>query len=166
MSEPVWMVEARSWLGTHETRNYTKLAAAFRQWVSLRYDPREVPWCGLFMDMVFSKSMPNERIPDNPAGARNWLEFGVPCPLQTGAVAVFWRGKKSGWSGHVGLVDAVDTKRRMIRVLGGNQSNAVTLAWISMDRLLGCRWPKTAKAGTGKAGAASSKGAAISTNEQ
>ena len=166
MSEPIWMIEARKWLGAHERKNHSKIWGAIKQWVSTRFDPRETPWCGAFMDIVFSKTLPNEPLPENTWGARNWLQFGNPCPLQTGAVAVFWRGSKSGWSGHVGLVDAVDTKRRMIRVLGGNQSDAVTLAWLSQDRLLGTRWPKTAKAGTGKAGAASAKGATVSTNEE
>lgn len=166
MTEPVWMIEARKWLGTHERRHHSRLWGAIKQWVAIKFDPRETPWCGAFMDLIFSKALPSEALPENTWGARNWLEFGTPCPLQTGAVAVFWRGSKSGWSGHVGLVDAVDTKRRMIRVLGGNQSDAVTLAWLSYDRLLGCRWPKTAKAGTGKAGTASAKGAKVSTNEE
>jgi uncharacterized protein (TIGR02594 family) len=166
VSEPVWMVEARKWLGVHERRHHSKLWAGIKQWVSEKFDPRQTPWCGAFVDLVISKTLPNEKLPENTWGARNWLTFGTSCTLQTGAIAVFWRGKKSGWSGHVGFIDAIDHKNRRIRVLGGNQSDAVTLAWLSMDRLLDVRWPKTAPKGTGAVKTASSKGAKVSTNEE
>ena len=165
MNELPWMKEAERWLGVHERRGFTRLYGAIKQWLKDKYDPRETPWCGAFMALVFRATLPNERIPENPWGARNWAEFGKECPLQEGAVAVFWRGRKSGWSGHVGLVDAVDRKRRLIRVLGGNQSDSVTYSWLSMDRLLECRWPSTYKAGTGKVKDVSAKGAKVSTNE-
>jgi uncharacterized protein (TIGR02594 family) len=166
MSDLVWMIEAKRWLGVHERRDHGKLFPAVRRWLREKYDPRETPWCGAFMGIVFKSALPNEPIPDAPWGARNWLKFGRPCPLQTGAVAVFWRGKRQGWSGHVGFIDAIDHKNRRVRVLGGNQSDAVTLSWLSIDRLLGTRWPTTVPAGSGKVHTASSSGAAVSTNEE
>lgn len=161
----IWMDEAKKWLGVHEKRNVTKLWGAIKQWLSLKYDPRETPWCGAFMGIVFKTSLPKESLPQDLWGARNWLKFGVPCELQTGAVAIFWRGSPNGWSGHVGLVDAIDQSGKNIRVLGGNQSDAVTYAWISKSRLLGCRWPKTGGKPQNKLNVASSNGAVISTNE-
>lgn len=159
-----WMDEAKKWLGTHEKRNVTKLWGAIKQWLSLKYDPRETPWCGAFVALIMKSSMPKEKLPDNPWGARNWNTFGIPSGLVDGAIAVFWRGSRKGWSGHVGFVAGYDEKRGLIRVLGGNQSDSVTYAWISKDRLLGTRWPISGgkPAGLTKL---DSKGNAISTNE-
>lgn len=162
----IWMDEAKKWLGIHEQRNVSKLWGSIKQWLSMKYDPRETPWCGAFMGIVFKNSLPKEKIPENPWGARNWLAFGIKCELQDGAVGVFWRGRRSGWSGHVGLIVGIDEKRRLLKVLGGNQSDAVTYAWISMDRLLGCRWPVTGPKPSGKLTKFDSKGNTISTNEQ
>jgi hypothetical protein len=50
---------------------------------------------------------------------------------------VFSRGS----AGHVGF--AVGQDARALHVLGGNQSDAVTIARIDKSRLLGARWPAT-----------------------
>jgi uncharacterized protein (TIGR02594 family) len=77
----------------------------------------------------------------NPAGARNWLNFGVPLPRPAvGSVVVFWRGSKSGWSGHVGFVIGRDAKDNLM-VLGGNQGDMVSIKPFGRDRVLGYRWP-------------------------
>jgi hypothetical protein len=73
----------------------------------------------------------------NPYWARNWLQFGQAVPPVTGAVLVFARGS----GGHVGF--AVGQDDTHFHVLGGNQSDAVTVARIAKSRLLGARWPVT-----------------------
>lgn len=55
----------------------------------------------------------------------------------TGAVLIFERGS----GGHVGF--AVGQDDTHFYVLGGNQSDAVTIARIAKSRLLGARWPAT-----------------------
>ena len=55
----------------------------------------------------------------------------------TGAVLVFER--RSG--GHVGFALGQDDTH--FYVLGGNQSDAVTIARVAKSRLLGARWPAT-----------------------
>lgn len=107
----------------------------------------EVAWCGLFVAHCVSSTLPNEPLPDNPLGARNWMKFGKPLSRPAkGAVAVFWRGSKTGWQGHVGFVEAVAADGSAVLVRGGNQSNKVSLSWLSTDRLLGYRWPSSAPA--------------------
>lgn len=54
-----------------------------------------------------------------------------------GAVLVFERGS----GGHVGFAIGQDDTH--FHVLGGNQSDAVTVARIAKSRLLGARWPAT-----------------------
>lgn len=98
-----------------------------------------MPWCGAFLFGVLAAALPDEPLPVHPLYARNWGAFGValaaPAP---GAVLVFERGPSGG---HVGFYVGEDGGR--FRVLGGNQSNAVTEAWVAKSRLLATRWPES-----------------------
>lgn len=134
-----WMAEASRMRGLHEARDTARLRAWFDKSVSW-IDPREVAWCGAFVATVMRKYKTDIALPENPLGARNWGTFGRACPPGFGAILVFWRGSKTGWKGHVGFYHAED--EAAFHVLGGNQSNAVTVTRISKDRLLGARWPK------------------------
>src|SRR5690606_37097907 len=96
-----------------------------------------------FVETCVRVSLPDEPVPANPYLARNWMGFGRPTEPTVGAVAVFWRGSRSGTSGHVGFFAGQSADGRALYVLGGNQGNAVTVAPLSADRLLGCRWPTT-----------------------
>lgn len=166
MTEPVWMIEARKWIGTHERRDNRRLFDAIRLWLVRKLNPADYAWCGAFCGIIIAKTLPKEKLPAELWGARYWDDFGVPCPLQYGAIVRFWRKSPRSGLGHVGFVDAIDTKRRLIRVLGGNQGDEVSLKWLSMDRLVATRWPATAKAGSGTVKVASSDGAKVSTNEE
>ena len=81
-------------------------------------------------------------MPSNPLAARAWSRFGVGSDAAIGTVLVFWRGSRSGWQGHVGFYAGEDESA--FHVLGGNQTDAVTVARIGKDRLLSMRWPQTA----------------------
>jgi hypothetical protein len=63
--------------------------------------------------------------------------FGQMVAPIVGAVLVFERGS----GGHVGF--AVGQDDTHFYVLGGNQSDAVTIARIAKSRLIGARWPAT-----------------------
>lgn len=121
-----------------------------------------VAWCGLLVAHCIAASLPDEPLPTNPLGARNWLQFGIRCEPTLGAVLVFWRGSRSGWQGHVGFYAGEDATA--FHVLGGNQSDAVTVTRIARDRLLGARWPKSVPLGSAQKIAATA-GGALSTNE-
>lgn len=141
VGEPAWMVEARSVMGLHEARDYGELSTWLRSDGATLGDPRKLPWCGDFVQTAVRRALPHEHIPANPYLARNWLKFGAETAPRLGAVLVFWRGSRSGTSGHVGFYVGEDAST--YHVLGGNQSNAVTVTRISKDRLLGARWPST-----------------------
>jgi len=155
---PAWIAEARRFLGDHEVRDAKTLDKA----LGLR--AKEIPWCGAFVAMVLATVLPKEPMPANPLGARNWLKAGdsVPGP-QVGAIAVFWRGTKAGWSGHVGFVVGHD--KTHLHILGGNQSDSVSVARIAKDRLLGYRWPATSEPAPTQPLATSTISASITTNE-
>ncbi|MBL4756803.1 MAG: TIGR02594 family protein [Rhizobiales bacterium] len=159
-----WFIEAKRLLGLREVggkgSNPTILRWAER--LKIWYPNDGVPWCGLFVAQCISSQLRGEALPANLLGARNWLKFGKKCKPQPGAVMVFWRGKKSGWSGHVGFYISEDAGT--YHVLGGNQSNAVTITKVRKNRFLGARWPKTAMAAGGHTRTRHRSGT-ISTNE-
>lgn len=155
---PVWIDEARRFYGLHERQDATKLDKA----LGLR--AREISWCGAFVGMVMASTLPNEPLPANPLGARNWMKFGEALlGPQVGAVAVFWRGTRDGWQGHVGFVVGHD--KTHLHILGGNQSDAVTIARIAKDRLLGYRWPISAPPAPTTRMAETTINASVTTNE-
>jgi len=133
-----WMAEAARLKGLHEARDTARLKAWFDRSVAW-IDPREIPWCGAFVATVMRKWRHDIDLPANPLGARNWGRFGHSCTPQLGAVLTFWRGSRSGWKGHVGFYWGEDDTA--YHVLGGNQSDAITVTRIAKSRLLEARWP-------------------------
>lgn len=134
-----WMKEARLVMGRHETRDHGLLSRWLRSDGKTLGDPAKLPWCGDFVETCLRLALPGEEFPgplgENPYWARNWLRLGQSTPATYGAVVVFERGK----GGHVGF--AVGEDATALHVLGGNQSDSVTIARISKARLLGARWP-------------------------
>lgn len=92
--------------------------------------------CSAFVNWVLKQAGVEPRT--NSAWARSWLNWGIatddPIP---GTIVVFSRGKNAG---HVGFYLDEDDDR--VQVLGGNQGNAVTIAWFPKANLLGYREPK------------------------
>ncbi|MDD9910202.1 MAG: TIGR02594 family protein [Ahrensia sp.] len=141
--EPLWLAEARRLLGTREApgkRNNPVImdwADDLDQW----YPGDDVPWCGLFVAHCMHVGAPGEPQDFNRLGARNWLDYGDPIDPKVGAICVFWRTHRTrSWNGHVGFIVGED--KSAYHVLGGNQSDAVTITRISKSRLLGCRAPE------------------------
>lgn len=139
---PGWLVEARRWMGLKEiagARSNARILAWGRA-AAAHYRNDDIPWCGAFAFAQIAAALPEEPLPANPLWARSWARFGVALARPSlGAVLVFERGPTGG---HVGFYVGEDAGR--FRVLGGNQSNAVTEAWIAKRRLLAIRWPATA----------------------
>ncbi len=140
----VWLQEARRLLGTKEEpgtgNNRTILDFASKLGLKA-YDADSIPWCGLFVGHCINSTLDREPTPSDLLSARSWERFGIRCEPTPGAVLVFWRGTREGWQGHVGLYVGQDATG--YRVLGGNQSDSVCLAWLPKERLLTARWPST-----------------------
>lgn len=159
---PAWFEEGRRRMGLHERTDKKALAAWLASDGHFLGDPSQLPWCGDFVETCVRTALPAEPIPDNPYLARNWMRFGVEAPMTLGAVAVFWRGSRHGTAGHVGFVAGY--RPGYLYVLGGNQSDRITIAPLAENRLLGCRWPKTVPLPSPRYLPAMS-GGSISTNE-
>lgn len=165
-AEPVWMREARRYMGLREIvgkgSNPTIMgwARRFGGWIASYYTDDDIPWCGLAVGHWIAVTLPKEPLPANPLGALQWKKFGValsvPC---LGAVLVFSR---SG-GGHVGFYVGEDATH--FHVLGGNQSNSVSITRIAKSRLVGIRWPSTGGKAVGGRVHLSPGGAPLSKSE-
>ena len=94
------------------------------------------PWCGTFMAQVFKEVGLSGKIPKDFYRAKAWEQAGTRLDKPAyGCVVTFTRDG----GGHVGLVVGI-TKGGMLKVLGGNQSDAVNISDFSMDRVTAYRW--------------------------
>lgn len=135
---PPWVVEARRKLHLHEVTNNKTLREYLKSDGKTLGDPAKNPWCGDFMETVIAKTLVNEPLPSNPYWALNWAKFGVPVEDEIlGAIMAYSRPG----GGHTGILVGHD--KTYDHVLGGNQSNAVTIARIAKKRREGMRWPRT-----------------------
>jgi len=102
---------------------------------TLRASHDEVPWCSSFVNWCFSQA---GYTGTKSAAAASWLAWGthITAPVR-GCVAVITRPdyRKAGGIGHhVAFYDGyVDGKH--IRILGGNQSDAVTRQVVDVSRV-------------------------------
>ena len=139
----VWYEEAVRQLGTREVPGPASNPKIL-QWagqLGIPYKGDDIPWCGLFAAHCVGSTLPGETLPINPLGARNWAKFGAKCKPVLGSVLVFWRGSKKGSLGHVGFYHGEDDQA--FHVLGGNQSDQVSVARVARNRLLDARQPAT-----------------------
>lgn len=99
----------------------------------------DVAWCAAFVGACLKRAgLPNTR----SLLARSYLSYGtILSDARPGAIAIFSRGSDPAL-GHVAFVVG-ETSDALI-VLGGNQSNAISVIAMPRDRLLGLRWPPTA----------------------
>lgn len=133
---PKMLVEALKLYGTREVPgdadNPEIIAWAAETGLSRTYRDDVIPWCGLFMAVVAKRA--GKPIPATPLWARSWAEWGTASPRASlGDVLVFSR--QGG--GHVGLYVGEDAMA--YHVLGGNQSDAVTITRIAKSRCIAVR---------------------------
>lgn len=152
-SGPRMIIEALKEYGDHEAPGPTDnprilgwhkelVAAGAGAYRAGDYSHDAIPWCGLFIAVIAHRANP-ERRPDRepPATylwAQSWSSWGVgvdPKDAAFGDVLVFMRHG----GGHVGLYVGHDAAA--FHVLGGNQSDAVSIARIARDRLHAVRRP-------------------------
>jgi len=163
--EMPWLAEAQRLINTKEfagKNNNNKVIMDWAKSLNVGYASDEVAWCGLFVGHCVGSTIPDEPMPANILGARQWLKFGSSVTPQLGSVLVFWRTSPSSWKGHVGFYWAED--KTHYHVLGGNQSNAVNIKRLPKSRLLKAQWPDSVAA-PGLIRTSSSKGVLTSVTE-
>lgn len=142
---PAWLSIARTKIGAREMPGPGSAAWIKSMWLALKggawfwgaygQDDSKLPWCGAFVAWALQRAQC--AYPVRYASAKAWLDWGEPCGADLGAVAVLLRDG----GGHVGFVDAVSQDGRYIRLVGGNQGDAVSASWFSAGRVLGYRRP-------------------------
>lgn len=137
MTEPRWIVIARAGLGQREIPGPAENSWIVGLWRKIKrggIKSEDVPWCAAFVGACLEDAgIQSTRF----ESAISYATWGVKLmePVH-GCVAVFTR---SG-GGHVGFVVGRDPQGRVL-ILGGNQSNAVTIAAFPVDRVVAWRWP-------------------------
>jgi uncharacterized protein (TIGR02594 family) len=141
---PKLIVEALKEYGVQEApgapSNPKILAWAQEVGLGGQYRDDEEPWCGLFAAVITKRA--GYTVPQGPLLAAHWAAFGMPSPQAAlGDVLVFNRFDKRGnlIGGHVGIYVAED--KDAFHVLGGNESNRVTIVRVLKLRLRTVRRP-------------------------
>jgi uncharacterized protein (TIGR02594 family) len=119
--------------------NENDKATALNEYLSnggVNLDPAVTAWCAAFVNATLAQSGMQGT---GSNLARSYLEWGQPVDKpQRGDVAVFSRGDPNGPYGHVGFFEGYNADGS-IRVLGGNQGDAVSVSSYGADQLLGFR---------------------------
>ena len=108
----------------------------YHQATSLKASSDEIPWCASFVNWCLREAGLNGT---NSASARSFLDWGHDVLLEDakqGDIVVFSRGSNPTL-GHVGFY--AGRTQTTINVLGGNQSNQVSLAAYPISKLLSLR---------------------------
>jgi uncharacterized protein (TIGR02594 family) len=141
---PAWYRVALRELGVVETSGAADTAriVEYHQATDLRATDDETPWCSAFANWCFLQA---GIVGTRSAAARSWLTWGegislAEGPPRVGDVVVLRRGD-SAWQGHVGFYAGEGDGAGWIRVLGGNQGDAVTVAQYLLTHVLGYRRP-------------------------
>ncbi len=160
---PRMLQEARKLYGTFEVAgpvsNPAIMGWAKETGLARTFTADSIPWCGLFMAVVAKRA--GKAVVEGPLWARNWAKFGKPADrAQLGDILVFRRAQGSG---HVGLYVGEDYGA--FHVLGGNQSDGVTITRIARDRCIAIRRPAYRKAPASAKPVQLAANGVLSTNE-
>ncbi len=143
MLEPLWLNLARREIGVKEVAGPGDNPTIAQYWsdagigdVAMGED--EVAWCAAFVGAMLMRGSAE---PSGGANARSYEKWGrdlaSPC---LGCVVVFSRPPHA-WQGHVAFYLGTDRGARRVRVIGGNQNDAVNQGEFSLDRVVAYRWP-------------------------
>ncbi len=146
MSQPDWLALAWADLGVSETPGPQHTSRVLSYYADVGYPgvaDDETAWCTAFLGSCLERAgIPSTR----SLLARSYLDWGEPAsaPLP-GTIAVLSRGNDPSL-GHVAFV--VGGTPADLILLGGNQSDAVTVEVFPRTRLLALRWPSATTTST------------------
>lgn len=151
--EPQWLSRARDFIGLHEipgAMNEPKIVQLWRDAHMEYIHDDETAWCSAFVCAMLERSMINST---RKANARSFEHWGIDCndlgtsEIPLGAILVFNRPPNPE-QGHVGFAVGI-TPEGNLMVLGGNQSDKVSIATFKKGRLISARWPTEESANLG-----------------
>ncbi len=139
MNQPPWMPYAWADTGQHETAGSDtnpRIAVYFRLAGHREITDDETAWCAAFVGACLEQA--GVRCSRSLA-ARSYLTWGIDAGgPQIGAITVLSRGGDPSL-GHVGFL--VGISGTQVKLLGGNQSDSVSVATFDRSRVIGYRLP-------------------------
>jgi len=133
---------AAAFLGAHEGRDGGAIAAFIKKSTGINLDPRQTAWCAAYVNAVLGSQGVEGT---GRLNARSFLDFGDEVGEPSlGDIVVLSRGDPNGWQGHVGFYAGRGADGK-IKILGGNQSQQVSVAEYDESRVLGYRRPPSVK---------------------
>lgn len=143
MQQPPWMAHAWAGLGQHEIPGAAanpRITRYFRRAGHPTINNDETAWCAAFVGACLEDAgIKGTR----SLRARSYLEWGASADVPTfGAITVLPRGDDRA-QGHVGFL--VGTTETHIYLLGGNQSDAVSVMAFDRSTVLDYRLPSPAQ---------------------
>ncbi|PHM51900.1 TIGR02594 family protein [Xenorhabdus hominickii] len=134
---PKWIEEGYKYIGMHEITGDQHHPYILQWWKDIKRGgirDDETPWCAAYVGAMFEHvGIRSSRF----ESAKSYLEWGMQLKEPYyGCVAVFTR---TG-GGHVGFVVGV-AENGDLMVLGGNQSDEVSIRSFPRSRVSGYRWP-------------------------
>jgi len=137
-TEPNYLIAARRDIGVREIKGprHNARISQMLQRLGAWWRDDETPWCGVAVGAWLSEC--GYAVPKAYFRALAWADYGTACrgPAQ-GAIAVLTR--QGG--GHVAIVTGVTRDGAYVRLLGGNQGDAVCEAWFPATRVTAYRLP-------------------------
>jgi uncharacterized protein (TIGR02594 family) len=137
LSEPLWLAEARRHIGLRELAGSAHEPKILAWWRAIRRSgikDDETPWCAAFVGgCLEAVGIVSSRF----ESARSYEAWGQP--LEASAVGAVVVLRRDG-GGHVGFEVGRDAAGNVL-LLGGNQSNRVSIAAFDPQRVVARRWP-------------------------
>lgn len=139
MQQPAWLAEAWREFGQAEragSAHNPRIVQLYADAGHPEIDNDEVAWCAAFLGACLERSGQHST---KSLMARSYASWGSEAEEPDyGAIAVLTRTADPAL-GHVGFV--VGSSADTLFLLGGNQSDAVTVQAFPKDRLVSLRWP-------------------------
>lgn len=139
--DPVWLKIAFKELGQKEVSGskHNERIIEYHKSTTLKAGEDEIAWCSSFVNWCINQAGIEGT---GSAAARSWTNWAgkvsLSGTLKRGSIVVLKRGTKS-WQGHVGFLVKYDDKHFWL--LGGNQSNSVSIQKYYRHDLISIRWP-------------------------
>lgn len=147
MNELSWVAEARKYIGLKENTSKTahnptllkmlEKMGSFNGESKAWWKDDETPWCGLFVG--YCLGVTKRFVVKEWFRARSWEDTSRMTKLAKPAYGCIVTFTRAG-GGHVGFVVGKDARGNLM-VLGGNQSNGVSIAPFAVSRVTGYYWP-------------------------
>ena len=143
--DPLWLTYARTELGTKEVPGDGDNPRIIKYWndaglANVADGQDEVPWCAAFVGAMLARANQHG---SGKANARSYEAWGRKLSSPVLGCVVILSRPPTVWQGHVGFYLSTDKAKRLVRIIGGNQSDSVSIADFSIDRLVALRWPET-----------------------